>query len=99
VKVKVARLSPADKISVVRIQAEEEFGNFVSRTENDFTFYDVDEKHHVTLRYEDVKKVKEGYGGYNIRGRHTDATRNRIILIAGVGVLLGLVIALAATDK
>jgi len=71
----------------------------VSCGREDFTFYDVDGKAEVTLKYADVRKIKDGYGGYNsIQGRHTDRTK---AVLVGVAVMaaLGAAIAAAASAK
>lgn len=97
VRKKVESLPPQAHISVIRIGAPEEFGNFISSNQEGFTFYDVDQKSDITLKYEQVRKVKEGYGGYNsIRGRHTDSTKQLIVLIAVAGALGALIGAVAA---
>jgi len=99
IKRKVDSLTPHDPISVVRIHAEEEYGNFVSNDQEGFTFYDVDRKVNVTLKYADVKKIKNGYGGYNALGqRHTDRTKALIVCAVVVGVL-GMLIGAAASAK
>lgn len=100
VKRKAEALTPHAPISVIRIHAEEEYGNFVSCGEESFTFYDVDSKTEVTLKYADVRKIKDGYGGYSsIRGRHTDRTKGVIVTIAVIGGVLGILIGAAATAK
>lgn len=99
VKQKADHLSARAPISVVRVDAEEEFGTYVSNDEEGFTFYDIDRKAEVTLRYETVKKIKDGYGGYNYAvHRHVDRRKN--LIIAGV-VLVGLaaVVLAAAAAK
>lgn len=59
----------------------------------------MDQKQDVTLKYDDVKKVKDGYGGYNsIQGKHTDRTKRLVIVLVVVGVL-GAVIGAAAAAK
>jgi len=99
VKHKVEGLSPQAHITVIRTGAPEEFGDFVSHDQDGFTFYDVDQKQSVTLRYDEVKKVKDGYGGYNsIRGRHTDRSKGLIVALVLAGVL-GALIGAAATAK
>jgi hypothetical protein len=83
-------------ISVVRIHADEEFGTFVSSDKEAFTFYDIDRKAEVTLRYVEVKKIKDGYGGYNhVRGRHTDRTHGLIAACVVLGLIGGLLVAVA----
>jgi hypothetical protein len=96
VKRKAERLTPHAPISVVPIHADEEFGEFVSHDAESFTFYDVDRKVPVTHQYADVRKIKDGYGGYNsARGRHTDRTRAMVILVVALGALGGLLAAVA----
>ena len=92
VKRKAESLSPGAKITVVRIQAREEFGSFVASDQDSFTFYDVDSKSNVTLSYADVRKIKDGYGGYNsFRATHTDRTKNIVIAAIVLAGLIGLV--------
>lgn len=99
VKYKVEGLAPRAHITVMRTGAPEEFGDFISHTQDGFTFYDVDQTQNVTLKYDEVKKVKDGYGGYNpIRGRHTDRSKGLIIALVTIGVL-GAVIGAAVTAK
>lgn len=97
VKRKADTLTPHAPISVIPIHAEEEYGNFVSSAAEAFTFYDVDRKTEVTFKYADVRKIKDGYGGYNsIRERHTDHTKAIIVVVAvivAIGALIGAVAA------
>ncbi len=96
VKAKVETLTPQAHISVIPVQGEEEFGAFSSREANGFTFYDVDRKTEVSFRYEDVRKVKDGYGGYNhLRRRHTDRTKAFVAGAVVVGSLVALIVAVA----
>jgi hypothetical protein len=96
VKAKVGTLSPQARISVIPIRGEEEFGTFVSNDQEHFTFYDIDRKAEVSFRYEEVRKVKDGYGGYNsLRGRHTDHTRAIVVGVVLAGVLVALIVAAA----
>lgn len=97
VKRQADRLSPEAPISVVRFGAQEEFGRYKSNDESGFTFYDVDRKADVTLRYEAVKKIKDGYGGYNhAANRHVDRSKNFLIVLAVAGGLAALIAAAAA---
>lgn len=99
VKRTVESLAPQAHITLIRTDAPEEFGDFISRGPDSFTFYDIDQKQNVMLRYDGVKKVKDGYGGYNsIQGRHTDRTKRLIVVLVVVGVL-GAVIGAAAAAK
>ncbi|HWC00801.1 MAG TPA: hypothetical protein VG672_29045, partial [Bryobacteraceae bacterium] len=96
VRHKAATLAPQSPISVVRFGADEEFGRFLSCDQDGFTFYDIDQKRNVTLTWAEVKKIKDGYGGYNsLRGRHTDRTKGLIVGLALAGALAGLIAAVA----
>lgn len=83
-----------------RIHAEEEYGDFVSSDQQGFTFYDVDRKAEVTLKYAEARKIKEGYGGYNsVQQRHTDRTKTLLIVLAVAGALGALIGAVAAAKN
>ncbi len=98
IKRKVDQLAPHAPISVVPIN-QGGVRSFVSSDEHGFTFYDIDRKAEVTLKYAEVRKVKNGHGGYNaIQQRHTDRTKALLIVLAVAGALGGL-IAAAATAK
>ncbi len=90
---KASHLIPQAPISVTRIQGEEEFGRFVSSDSESFTLYDVDQKANVTLKYSEVKKIKDGFGGYNsATHRHVDRRKNWIVVglvVVGLAVLVG----------
>jgi hypothetical protein len=100
VKRKVETLAPNAPISVIPERSREEYGRFLSSDADSFTFYDIDLKSEVTLKYVDVRKVKNGYGGYNsIQNRHTDRTKAVIVVIALVGALGGLIAAAASAKN
>jgi len=94
----VEQLAPDAKISVIPYQGEEEFGSFVSKGADEFTFHDVDTKVDVTVKYEAVKHLRDGYGGYNhLHHRHTDRRRALIVGAVVGAALVGLVIAVAVS--
>jgi len=98
VKHKLEQLQPGAHISVVRLHAPEQFGNFVSSQQDVFTFYDVGQKKNVVLGYGEVKKIKDGYGGYNsIRHKHVDPTKRLVGVVVGAGVLFGLIVAVVVS--
>ena len=99
VKRKADTLRPHDHISVIPLRSREEYGEFMSDDANGFTFFDIDLKQDVVLRYEDVKKIKNGYGGYNtVTGRHTDHTRG-VFFVVLFAVLIGSIAGAAAAAK
>lgn len=98
VKQKADKLATHARISVVQLHAGEQFGEFVSNDQQGFTFYDVDRKADVSLQYSEVRKIKDGYGGYNsIHRTHTDRTRGLIFVLAIAGVLVGVIVAAAVS--
>lgn len=97
VREKARQLSPDAHISVLPLNAREAYGRFISSDNEEFTFYDIDEKANVILKYEAVKKIKNGYGGYNHAvHRHTDRRQGLIIGLAVAGGLAALIGAAAA---
>lgn len=59
----------------------------------------MDRKTEVTLKYAEVRRIKDGYGGYNsVRGRHTNRTKTIVIVVAVAGAL-GALIGAAASAK
>ena len=71
-------------------------GDLREAGDSSFSLYEVDEKRTLTIGYEDVKKVRRGYGGYNsVIGRHLDPLHSRIAVIAVLGSLVAIVVAVA----
>ena len=98
VRRKANSLAPRSHISVLPKKAQEEFGTFLASDAESFTFHDIDRKVDVTLRYEDVKKIKDGYGGYNhLNHKHVDREKQLIVVAVVVGGLVALIVAAAAS--
>lgn len=65
-----------------------------------FTFHDVDQNTDVTASYADVKKVKNGYGGYNtLTQKHTDHTKAFVAIGIAAGLIIGIIVAAAAAKN
>lgn len=90
-------LTPQDQISVVRVGAEEEFGTYVSHSDDGFTMYDIDLKREIILPYDEVKRIKNGYGG-SVNHRHTDPSHKWVVIGITVAVF-GTLLVLLATAK
>jgi len=90
---KVRSLSAGAEVTLLMKGKPEYHGDLRELSERSFSLYEVDEKQTHTIQYEDVKKVRVGYGGYNsVAGRHLDPARSRIAVVA---VLAGLVVIVA----
>lgn len=98
VKQKAESLSLKAHITVIRLNAPKEFGDFLSCDQQSLTFYDVDSRTNVTLEYAKIKKIKDGYHYNFLRGKHTDPPRTIIVLPIVIGVFLGAIIGLVATQ-
>ncbi len=97
---KVATLRAGDKISVIFMHDAERYGTFQSSRQDEFTFRDVDQNADVTFSYTDVKKVKNGYGGYNsVTHKHTDHTKAYIGIGIATGLIVEVVVAAAAAKN
>lgn len=95
---KIASLPAHAQISVIPATGDEEYGELLSSSHDEFTFHDVDRNTDVTFKYADVRKVRKGYGGYNhAAGRHTDRTRALIVTGCVLGALGGLIAAAASS--
>ena len=100
VAAKVATLKAGDNISVVFMHSAERYGTFLSSQQDGFTFHDVDQNADVTSAYDDVKKVKAGYGGYNTATHsHTGHTKAYIGLGIATGLIVGIIVAAAAAKN
>jgi hypothetical protein len=61
---------------------------------------EIDQKQQIVVHYEDVKKLRNGYGGMNhATGRHVDPVRSKVIVIAIAGGVVVILLAALATDK
>jgi hypothetical protein len=97
---KVASLPLHAKISVIPLDGPEQYGEFLSNDSEGFTFRDVDRQAEVTFNFAEVKKIKNGYGGYNsFAGRHTDRTKNLIFSACVLGMIGSILAALASASN
>jgi len=100
IKTRVAQVAPADDITVIMLHGPSYHGSFRSAEDTTFSLEDVDEKRLVILRYEDVKKVQNGYGGYNsITRRHVNPVRNRVLGVLILTALIVIVVVAVSNDK
>jgi len=98
IRQKLLAFPPGGKVTLIMKDRPAYHGDMVFAGDRSLSLYEVDEKRTVNVSYEDVKKVRRGYGGYNtISGRHVDPLRNRIAIIALGAALVAIVVAVAAS--
>ena len=90
---RIRSLPAGAKVTLLMKGKPEYHGDLLEQPgERSFSLYEVDAKQALTIQYEDVKKVRLGYGGYNsVTGRHVDPARGRIAVIAVLGSLVVIV--------
>jgi hypothetical protein len=99
IRATVQGLGPGAHLTVIKKDGAECHGSLIASGSESFSLREVDERRSVDLYYEDVKKVRFGYGGYNsVTGRHVDPVRTRLVFI-GLLVALAVVVALVAHEK
>lgn len=76
-------------------------GTLAEVREDDFQLAEVDRRQNLAVRYDEVKKVREGFGGINLftgqRTSHSRGTRIAVTVAAFAGVLLLPIILVAAS--
>lgn len=90
---RVSKLAPQTHISVFPFQAPVLFGNFLSSDPRGFSFYDIDRRTTVTLGYDQVRKIRNGYRDAKSGARRR--TSSRVVVAVVVAALAGLIAAAA----
>lgn len=92
IKRQVDGLTPGEEISVIRIRGSELFATFTSENADSFVCENVDAHVTVHLTFDEVGKVKRGYGSFNtLRQKHTDHV---VGILAGAAVIGGIFVVL-----
>jgi hypothetical protein len=100
VRQQVGKIGNLNNITVSMRDGREYYGLITHVGQEDFSVKEVDLNREITLRYKDVKKVREGYGtSRNIYGRRIHPRTKLIVTLAVVGGLLALVFVAVASDK
>lgn len=81
------------------LDGSEYYGNLSSIEADSFSIREVDLKKVLTLRYEEVKKVRKDYGRRGFGGRRVHPRTNRIAAVLILAALLGIVIGALLSDK
>lgn len=98
VKKQVEKIGSAKALTVILPSRDEYYGTISKIDATEFAISEVDLKQIITLKYDEVKKVRKGYGGKNfITGKRVNPRTNLIAGIAVGGGIIGLAF-LAATQ-
>lgn len=93
-------LSTHAQITVVQAHAPKNYGTFISSDETGFTFYDIDKNSEVTLKYEDVRKIMDGYGGRSSSSGGRMPTGKKVLITVGVALIVPVItIAILVSSK
>lgn len=89
---KVQKIGISNKITVVHKTGRESYGAVADIGSDSFQIVEVDQRVKMTIRYDEVKKVRANYGGKGFAGKRPNPLWG---VIAGVA-LVGLLVALGA---
>ena len=91
----VEKIGISNKITVILKTGQENYGAVAEIGTDTFQIVEIDQQQKLTLRYDEVKKVRGNYGGKGFAGKRPNP---RWGLIAGVALIGGLmtIAALAA---
>src|SRR4051812_10222945 len=95
----VDKIGVLGNVTVSTVGGAEYYGSVNRIGMDDFSINEVDQRREITLRYREVKRVREGYGTTrNIRGRRIHPHTRLIVSAAVIGGLLALVFIAVAAD-
>ena len=91
-------LDPHAPITLLRRHAPTLYGNFINNDDDGIALYDIDHHADIKLPYAQIRKIKDGYGGYNsVQQTHTNHTRATVIIAITAAALIALITAAAIT--
>ena len=100
IRQQVGKIGNLNNVTVSMRDGHEYYGSITQIGREDFSVQEVDLNREITLRYQDVKKVREGYGTTrNLYGRRIHPRTKLIVTLAVVGGLIALVFVAVASDK
>jgi len=100
IRQQVGKIGNLGNVTVSMRDGHEYYGWIIQVAGEDFSIIEVDLKREISLRYHDVKKVREGYGtSRNLYGRRIHPRTQLIVTLAVVGGLFAFVFAVVASDK
>jgi len=100
IRQQVSRIGLLGNITVSLIGGPDYYGSVSRIGANDFSVNEVDQRREITIRYAEVRRVREGYGTTrNIRGQRIHPRTKWIVSLAVIGGLLAVVFIAVASDK
>jgi hypothetical protein len=99
IRSQVENLPVGGRLTVNMLDGSQYCGNLHSIEAGSFSIREVDLNKVLTLRYEDVQRIRKDYGRKGFGGRRVHPRTNRIAALVVLGGLLVLVFALVAADK
>ena len=100
IRQQVDKIGLLGNITVSATGGAEYYGSVNRIGADDFSINEVDQRREITLRYNEVKRVRPGYGtSRNIQGQRIHPRTTLIVTLAVVGGLLALVFVAVASDK
>ena len=98
-KIQVEKIGIGRKITVIRLDEREFYGSVSNIEADGFQIDEVDLKQTVGFKYNELKKVRKGYGGKNYAvGKRVNPRRSLLIGAVIVGGLF-LILGIALSDK
>jgi len=97
---RIGKIGVLGNVTVSVSRGPEYYGSISRIGTDDFSLNEVDQRREITLRYSDLKRVREGYGTRrNLRGQRIHPRTKLIVTLAVVGGLIALVFIAVASDK
>ena len=98
-KQQIEKIGVGQKITLILLKGDEYYGTIAQIGVSEVQIVDVDLKQLISIQYDQLKKVRKGYGRLNsISGKRVNPRANRIILFAFLGFLLGITALAASSD-
>jgi hypothetical protein len=99
IRQRVGRIGVLGNVTVSVAGGPEYYGAVSRIGSDDFSINEVDQRREITLRYADVRRIREGYGATrNIRGQRIHPRTKLLVAVAVIGGLLALVFIALASD-
>jgi hypothetical protein len=100
VHAQVGKIGALGNITVYMPSGEQYYGTIRRIEAAAFTIDEVDQRREITLRYDEVKKVRNGYGtGHAINGKRIHPHTRLIVACAVIGGLLFITMIALVSDR